>query len=310
MYHAARAARHVALPSGARRQQSRPRPVVAEAGGEVVVEVDCVVAAGRPQGVALQVQRLGNRRSSRRGGSRVTCVLRPCRTSTLRSRCARSRRPSPCPQSGRRASSSSEDACPAICCALERPPFDRYAVVPVARNMWQHVEDGSPAAAPHRLIIARDHPPLGRPARQPPPPRIHALEDRPTSSSPGRTVLAQLRLSVPYDRLLGQRRGVHAGRAAPVELALGDGVGTVEHAGDGRARGHGRGARGRLPRGVERWRRAGRHRRRDGRGLHPRGLRRGADGAGAGNVHPTTGATEETTDQRGHRGRWRPGGRR
>ena len=32
---------------------------VAEAGGEVVVEVDRVVDAGRPQGVALQVQQLG-----------------------------------------------------------------------------------------------------------------------------------------------------------------------------------------------------------------------------------------------------------
>ena len=33
------------------------------------------------------------------------------------------------------------------------PPFDRYAVIPVARNVWQHVEGGSPAA--RRLIIAR-----------------------------------------------------------------------------------------------------------------------------------------------------------
>ena len=37
---------------------------------------------------------------------------------------------------------------------LQRPPFDRYAVIPVARNVWQHVEVGSPAAAARRLIIA------------------------------------------------------------------------------------------------------------------------------------------------------------
>ena len=74
----------------------------------------------------------------------------------FRSRCARSRRRSPCPPSGRRASSSFGDACPAICCACSSvPPFDRYAVIPVARNVWQHVEGGSQAAAARRLIIAR-----------------------------------------------------------------------------------------------------------------------------------------------------------
>ena len=35
------------------------------------------------------------------------------------------------------------------------PRFDRYAVVPVARNVWQQVERGSPAAAARRLIITR-----------------------------------------------------------------------------------------------------------------------------------------------------------
>ena len=34
------------------------------------------------------------------------------------------------------------------------PPFDRYAVMPVARNVWQHVDAGRPAAAARRLIIA------------------------------------------------------------------------------------------------------------------------------------------------------------
>ena len=48
---------HVALPHGPQ-AAVEARPVVAETGGEVVVEVERVDAA-RPQGVALQVQRLG-----------------------------------------------------------------------------------------------------------------------------------------------------------------------------------------------------------------------------------------------------------
>ena len=47
-------------------------------------------------------------------------------------------------------------ACPGdLLSVLEGPPFDRYAVIPVARNVWQHVEGGSFAAAARRLIIAR-----------------------------------------------------------------------------------------------------------------------------------------------------------
>ena len=43
----------------------------------------------------------------------------------------------------------------AICCACSRvPPFERYAVIPVARNVWQQVEGGRPAAAARRLIMA------------------------------------------------------------------------------------------------------------------------------------------------------------
>ena len=61
--------KHVALPQDLQ-AAVETRPVVAEAGGEVVVEVDRVVDARRPEGVALQVQRLGSRRSSRRGRSR------------------------------------------------------------------------------------------------------------------------------------------------------------------------------------------------------------------------------------------------
>ena len=48
---------HVALPQGSQ-AAVESRPVVAYAGGEVVVDVDRVDALG-PQGVALQVQRLG-----------------------------------------------------------------------------------------------------------------------------------------------------------------------------------------------------------------------------------------------------------
>ena len=48
-------------------------PLVAYAGGEVVVEVDRV-NAGRLQCVALRVQTTGSRRSSRRGRSRSACV--------------------------------------------------------------------------------------------------------------------------------------------------------------------------------------------------------------------------------------------
>ena len=48
---------HVVLPQGAQ-TVVEPRPVVPDAGREVVVDVDRV-DAGRLQGVALQVQRLG-----------------------------------------------------------------------------------------------------------------------------------------------------------------------------------------------------------------------------------------------------------
>src|SRR5262249_31088540 len=41
----------------------------------------------------------------------------------------------------------------AICCACSRvPPLDRYAVIPVALNVWQHVDGGRLAAAARRLI--------------------------------------------------------------------------------------------------------------------------------------------------------------
>ena len=72
-------------------------------GAEVVVEVDRVDArSARRRRRRLQVQR---RRPT-------PCSLAEGGTSTLRSRCARSRRPSPCLPSGRRASSSSETRAP------------------------------------------------------------------------------------------------------------------------------------------------------------------------------------------------------
>lgn len=40
------------------------------------------------------------------------------------------------------------------------PPFDKYAVIPVARNVWQHVKGGSPAAASPPLDHRKDHPPF------------------------------------------------------------------------------------------------------------------------------------------------------
>ena len=67
------------------------------------------------------------------------------------------------------------DACPAICCAcFSVPPFERYAVIPVARNVWQHVEAGSPAAAARRLIIAST---------------TRRVNGRPVSLSPARSTL-------------------------------------------------------------------------------------------------------------------------
>ena len=64
---------HVARPQGAH-TAVESRAVVADAGREVVVDVDGVDARG-PQGVALQVQRTGSRPPLRRGRSRSACVV-------------------------------------------------------------------------------------------------------------------------------------------------------------------------------------------------------------------------------------------
>ena len=52
------------------RDHRRSPRIVADAAGEVVVEVDRVVDAGRPQGVALHVQRTGSRSVVRNGRAR------------------------------------------------------------------------------------------------------------------------------------------------------------------------------------------------------------------------------------------------
>ncbi len=57
---------------------------------------------------------------------------------------------------------------------LEVPPFERYAVIPVARNVWQHVEAGSPAATDRRLIMANT---------------TRCVNGRPLSLSPTRSTL-------------------------------------------------------------------------------------------------------------------------
>jgi len=41
------------------------------------------------------------------------------------------------------------------CWAAIPPPFSRYAVIPVARNVWQQVEEGSPASSARRFTIRR-----------------------------------------------------------------------------------------------------------------------------------------------------------
>ena len=69
------------------------------------------------------------------------------------------------------------DACPAVCCACSRVlPFDGYAVIPVARKVWQQVDGGS--AAPAALDHRHHGTPLERAARQSPTGRVHALEER------------------------------------------------------------------------------------------------------------------------------------
>ena len=82
-------------------------------------------------------------------------------------------KPSPYQPSSRRASSSSETRGPRFACACsKRPPFDRYAAVvpPIARNVWQHVKGGSPAAAARRSdrrSSARHRQPPARRGRRP-----------------------------------------------------------------------------------------------------------------------------------------------
>ena len=59
------------------------------------------------------------------------------------------------PSGHRVASSSATDAQRSAGACSSAPPFDRYAVMPVARNVWEQVDGGRPAADAHRLIMAR-----------------------------------------------------------------------------------------------------------------------------------------------------------
>ena len=73
--------------------------------------------------------------------------------------------------SGGRASSSSATRAPRSAArARGFPPFDRYAVIPVARNVWQHVEGGNPAATARRFTprAGCNSPRGGRRLRPPP----------------------------------------------------------------------------------------------------------------------------------------------
>ena len=112
------------------------------------------------------------------------------------------------------------EAYPAIRCTCSSvPPFDRYAVIPVARHVWQQVD----ARQPRGRRPALDHGQHGaapqRPPRQPPGP-VDALKQR------RRRVLDAAGVDVRRDSLLGPvgpaRRGAYrlsrataATRAAP-----------------------------------------------------------------------------------------------
>ena len=52
---------------------------------------------------------------------------------------------------------------------LERPPFDRYAVIPSPGRWWQHVDGGTPAAAAPPLDHGQDETPRQYPACPPEP---------------------------------------------------------------------------------------------------------------------------------------------
>ena len=88
---------------------------------------------------------------------------------------------------------------PAICCACSRVrPFDKYAVIPIAWNVWRHVEGAGPRNPSRRLIIARTscHSSAGRVSRRPG--TSIAVEERhysvPRTHPPGHTRRAPLRL--------------------------------------------------------------------------------------------------------------------
>ena len=95
------------------------------------------------------------------------------------------------------------DACPATRCACSSvPPFDRYAVIPVARNVWQARRRRQPRRHRPPLDHRQHHPPPRRSTAQPPR-TVHALEER----RPG--IVEAARGDVRLERLLGPVVGRH-----------------------------------------------------------------------------------------------------
>ena len=98
--------------------------------------------------------------------------------------------------SGRRASSSSATRAPRSAArARGFPPFDRYAVIPVARNVWQHVEGGNPAATARRFTprAGCNSPRGGRRLRPPPVAETRPSARKPRSCNAGPSSPARLR---------------------------------------------------------------------------------------------------------------------
>ena len=114
----------IALPQGPQ-AALESRPVVSYAGGEVMVEVDGVDAAFGPQGVALQVQRLGRQfepgsNSAEDGGEVPDAPTAPGR-------------PFPRPDSARRRGGPGKHAAATAVDALTSARLVRYPEVPLER---------------------------------------------------------------------------------------------------------------------------------------------------------------------------------
>ena len=143
-------------------RSTRPSPPNPEEGGTMDREADFLDLFVERRAHAPQVDLLVRAKVDRvLGLRRRTSTMAAPRAGALRISSNR-RRETVCPSAvffwnaeQMRAASSARHA-PAICCACSSvPPFAKYAVIPVARNVWQQVVDGSSADAARRLIIAR-----------------------------------------------------------------------------------------------------------------------------------------------------------